>query len=418
MLAFFAFAGGALAQTLTPLHLYMGKPTILDPGLSRYKVRGMDVVDFDGDRLLDVGLLLEDGYAVMWGKGGGAFAPSQRVWKATGRHAVAAVYGGERLYLSESGSEVLLEASLKGRAFSILRSSQRSGGEWIGACAAGAVHGPDAGGHLYIEREGARKVWARGVPEACEIELVDADGDGDSDALIRDVSGDRCGVLVSGKGARAEVTWLPESGGFSWMNVYRTERTSYVVCTGPSRDAAAYPLSGPGAMQSGPVPFAADGMRYDRVSILPWNGGMGLFVGHHQVTHAAHGGLIGGGVLGPMRSLFERPRPRDILARDMDGDGDLDLVVLDLDGSAFHTALRLEQRAANLARFVRFIMRREARDGLSLTRTDWQRLLAGYEPDAHARATLRPLVRANMRRTQWWHRLGWALEALRGEKRR
>jgi hypothetical protein len=331
MLAFFAFAGGALAQTLTPLHLYMGKPTILDPGLSRYKVRGMDVVDFDGDRLLDVGLLLEDGYAVMWGKGGGAFAPSQRVWKATGRHAVAAVYGGERLYLSESGSEVLLEASLKGRAFSILRSSQRSGGEWIGACATGAVHGPDAGGHLYIERDGARKVWARGVPEACEIELVDADGDGDSDALIRDVSGDRCGVLVSGKGARAEVTWLPESGGFSWMNVYRTERTSYVVCTGPARDAAAYPLSGPGAMQSGPVPFAADGMRYDRVSILPWNGGMGLFVGHHQVTHAAHGGLIGGGVLGPMRSLFERPRPRDILARDMDGDGDLDLVVLDLD---------------------------------------------------------------------------------------
>ena len=45
MLAFFAFAGGALAQTLTPLHLYMGKPTILDPGLSRYKVRGMDVVE-------------------------------------------------------------------------------------------------------------------------------------------------------------------------------------------------------------------------------------------------------------------------------------------------------------------------------------------------------------------------------------
>lgn len=94
------------------------------------------------------------------------------------------------------------------------------------------------------------------------------------------------------------------------------------------------------------------------------------------------------------------------------------LVVLDLDGSAFHTALSLEQRAANLARFVRFIMRREARDGLSLTRTDWQRLLAGYEPDAHARAALRPLVRANVRRTQWWHRLGWALEALRGEKRR
>jgi tRNA A-37 threonylcarbamoyl transferase component Bud32 len=94
------------------------------------------------------------------------------------------------------------------------------------------------------------------------------------------------------------------------------------------------------------------------------------------------------------------------------------LVVLDLDGSAFYSALNVEQRAANVARFTRFILRREARDGTSLTRADWQRMLAAYEPDGRLRAALRPLVRSHLRRTQWWHRLGWALESMRGEKRR
>ncbi len=315
----------------TPLHLYMGKPTVLDPGLPRYQVRGMDVVDFDGDRVLDIGLLLEDGYAVMWGRGGGAFEPMKRVWKAAGQHAVATVHNGDRLYLSEAGSEQLLVATLKAKQFAIEWTADRVGGEWIGACKEGLIQGPDAMGTLYLESEGARKAWARGVPASSTLDVVDLDGDGDTDMLVHDKAGDRCGVVLGVAGTPAEVQWLPGSDRFSWMNVYRMSSTAYVVCTGPDRDAVAYPMSGRNALKPVAVPFASDGMRYDRVSILPWNGGMGLFVGHHQVTHAAIGGLIDGGELGPMRSLFERPRPRDILARDMDGDGDLDLAVVDLD---------------------------------------------------------------------------------------
>jgi|GEM_PF-2955364 len=315
----------------TPLHLYMGKPTVLDPGLARYQVRGMDVVDFDGDRILDIGLLLEDGYAVMWGRGGGAFEPMKRVWKAAGQHAAATVHSGDRLYLSEAGSEHLLVATLQGKQFAVERTADRIGGEWMGACKAGLLHGPDASGTVYLEAEGASKAWARGVPASSTLDVVDLDGDGASDLLVHDKAGNRCGVVRGAAGTPAEVQWLPGSDRFSWMNVYRVGATAYVVCTGPDRDAVAYAMSGPNALQPGPVPFSSDGMRYDRVSILPWNGGMGLFVGHHQVTHAAFGGLVHEGALGPMRSLFERPRPRDILARDMDGDGDLDLAVVDLD---------------------------------------------------------------------------------------
>lgn len=332
-IAGFVFAGAvqAAAPSWTPLHLYMGKPTVLDPGLPRYQVRGMDVVDFDGDRILDIGLLLEDGYAVMWGRGGGAFEPMQRVWKAAGQHAVATVHRGDRLYLSEAGSEQLFEATLIGKQFAIERTTARVGGEWMGACKEGLILGPDALGNLYLETEGARKAWARGIPSSSTLDVVDLDGDGDTDVLVHDQAGDRCGVVLSGEEAPAEVRWLPGSDRFSWMNVYRVGALAYVVCTGPDRDAVAYPMGGRNSFQPGPVPFASDGMRYDRVSILPWNGGMGLFVGHHKITHAAFGGLIDEGALGPMRSLFERPRPRDILARDMDGDGDLDLAVVDLD---------------------------------------------------------------------------------------
>ena len=94
------------------------------------------------------------------------------------------------------------------------------------------------------------------------------------------------------------------------------------------------------------------------------------------------------------------------------------LVVLDLDGSSFHARLGLEERARNLARFVRFVQRRDRRDGAAWPKSAWQRLLHAYEPDRAAREELRRRVRAALARGSWLHRLGWAFEALRGERRR
>lgn len=94
------------------------------------------------------------------------------------------------------------------------------------------------------------------------------------------------------------------------------------------------------------------------------------------------------------------------------------LVLLDLDGSAFHDRPGVEARAANLARFVRFVQRRDRRDGPAWTRSMWQRLLHAYEPELAAREDLRRRVRAVLARGAFWHRLGWAIEAVRGERRR
>lgn len=94
------------------------------------------------------------------------------------------------------------------------------------------------------------------------------------------------------------------------------------------------------------------------------------------------------------------------------------LVLLDLDGSRFHESMGEERRAKNLARLARFVARREARDGACLSRSDWLRALAGYEPGLAERRRMVRLVRARARRSWWLHRLGWMLERLRGERRR
>ncbi len=94
------------------------------------------------------------------------------------------------------------------------------------------------------------------------------------------------------------------------------------------------------------------------------------------------------------------------------------LFVLDLDGSRFHESMEEGLRARNLARLARFVARREARDGISLSRSDWLRVLRGYEPRLGERRRMLHLVRSRSRRSWWLHRLGWILEGLRGERRR
>ncbi len=325
---------GVCAQPATPLHLYLGIPHVLDPGFPRYAVVAMHVEDFDGDGVVDIGLLLEDGFAVMWGEGGGAFGAAERVWKTAGRDARAAVVpasNGARLWLAQTGETDILEVSLSGKKFVQEHTLQGVGGDWIGACERGVLTGPDAAGNVYVVSEGKRQVWLRGVPLGAELTVVDADGDGDQDALVRDGAANRCGMYRNDGSGAGQVRWLPESQQFSWLNVYAGKEGVVVLGTGPDRDVVAYAWSGPQAGTMVEVPFSMEGMRWDRFDVLPWNGGDALVCGHHLVTHAAYGALIEEGVMGPVRSLFERPRPGDIMARDMDGDGDLDLVVMDLD---------------------------------------------------------------------------------------
>jgi tRNA A-37 threonylcarbamoyl transferase component Bud32 len=109
-------------------------------------------------------------------------------------------------------------------------------------------------------------------------------------------------------------------------------------------------------------------------------------------------------------------QPNNLLLQDASADPRL--VVLDLDGSRFHATMDERARVANLARLARFVARRELRDGSCLTRSDWLRALSGYEPELRARRRMARLVQARLRRSWWLHRLGWLLEALRGERRR
>ncbi len=85
--------------------------------------------------------------------------------------------------------------------------------------------------------------------------------------------------------------------------------------------------------------------------------------------------------------------------------------LLDLDRSRFQGTLEAGQRAANLARLVRYIERRKARGELALERTDIARFLRAYAPDRALRRRAWSEVRASYVRSLRWHRLGWWLGA-------
>jgi tRNA A-37 threonylcarbamoyl transferase component Bud32 len=94
-------------------------------------------------------------------------------------------------------------------------------------------------------------------------------------------------------------------------------------------------------------------------------------------------------------------QPNNLLVRGAPAAGAL--LVLDLDGSRFHASMDEHSRARNLAR---------------LTRADWLRALAGYEPRLAERRRMALRLRSLARRSWWWHRIGWRFETLRGERRR
>lgn len=83
--------------------------------------------------------------------------------------------------------------------------------------------------------------------------------------------------------------------------------------------------------------------------------------------------------------------------------------LLDLDRSRFERALDERQRAANLARLYRYVVRRRARGEFALTRADALRFLRAYEPERTRRRAVFASVAREFERTLRWHQLGWRL---------
>jgi 3-deoxy-D-manno-octulosonic acid kinase len=89
-------------------------------------------------------------------------------------------------------------------------------------------------------------------------------------------------------------------------------------------------------------------------------------------------------------------------------------LVLDLDRSLLVEPLPAPARERNLRRLLRFVLRREERGVPALRARDYQRFLAGYEPEAAARRELAHAVFEAQRRELGWHRIGWGVERLLG----
>jgi len=254
------------------------------------------------------------------------------VWQTAGREARAAVHPkaeGAALWFTQAGESEILEVSLVDRKFQLKHTVRGVGGDWIGVCEEGVLSGPDREGTIHVVTEGKQRAWLRGVPLGSEITLLDADGDGDTDALLRDGAGNRSGMFRNDGAGPRTVLWLPDSQDFSWLNVYPSKQGPVVLGTGPERMPAAYGWSGTAVGTSVPLPFSGDELRWHRVDVLPWNGDDVLLFGHNMVTLSAYGALVVDDVIGPVRSLFERELPRSVVSHDMDGDGDLDLAMID-----------------------------------------------------------------------------------------
>jgi len=92
--------------------------------------------------------------------------------------------------------------------------------------------------------------------------------------------------------------------------------------------------------------------------------------------------------------------------------------ILDLDRSRLGAPLSCEERGQNLGRLLRHVQRRQAeRKSPGLSRTDFARILVGYEPDRAARKTLWTSIRAHSVSTLFLHRIGWWLERVFGRAR-
>jgi hypothetical protein len=85
--------------------------------------------------------------------------------------------------------------------------------------------------------------------------------------------------------------------------------------------------------------------------------------------------------------------------------------VIDLDGSSLYEDLSRAERLANLRRLYRYVARRDARLGASLSRADYMRFLMGYEKDRVLRRETWRAIASAHRRSGPMHAVGWLFEA-------
>jgi tRNA A-37 threonylcarbamoyl transferase component Bud32 len=96
---------------------------------------------------------------------------------------------------------------------------------------------------------------------------------------------------------------------------------------------------------------------------------------------------------------------------------DPELVVLDLDRARIQSAWTDRDRRANLRRLLRFVARREERDGRALSRADYARFFKGYDPSGENwREDWRAIESAHAR-ARFGHEIGWRLETWFGKDR-
>jgi tRNA A-37 threonylcarbamoyl transferase component Bud32 len=91
------------------------------------------------------------------------------------------------------------------------------------------------------------------------------------------------------------------------------------------------------------------------------------------------------------------------------------LWLIDLEGARFAGPLGDAERRDNLRRLLRFVLRREAREGRLLRRTDFARFMHSYDASRAKWKDDWTAIRRAHERRRVWHALGWMLEALRRE---
>ena len=107
--------------------------------------------------------------------------------------------------------------------------------------------------------------------------------------------------------------------------------------------------------------------------------------------------------------------PRELAAAGRGEQDDIELVVLDLEGSRAGPALTRHERRDNLRRLLRYVERHHrggGEDRRLLSRADRYRVLAAYEADRQARRDDWHAIDASRSRRGPLHRLGWWFEAL------
>lgn len=96
---------------------------------------------------------------------------------------------------------------------------------------------------------------------------------------------------------------------------------------------------------------------------------------------------------------------------------DPELWILDLDRARILGAWNDADRRANLRRLLRFVARREERDGRALRRTDYARFLLAYDLQGEEWKDEWRAVARDHARSLAGHRLGWRLEEWLGKRR-